>query len=161
MALTQRQIWVGQGNRMMSLLPDVLLFGPDVTGIPSSWNYISLWLLYLALRLTMMAMEAQPQMLWFGTSLISQGYCGSRFPSWTPGFLGSSWCSLAPSPVTLDDVAVWPYSVNILLEFSFFLTTLWPQDVADLGKCGVSYFELLGMFETREGHRLIGEKAFP
>ena len=33
-----------------------------------------------------------------------------------------------------DDVAVWPYSVDILLVFSSFLTSLhWPQSAPDLG----------------------------
>ena len=38
-----------------------------------------------------------------------------------PGFLGSTWCTLYPLPITQDDVAVWPYSVDILLVFSSFL----------------------------------------
>ena len=55
-----------------------------------------------------------------------------------PGFLNSAWCTLYPLPITPDDVAVWPYSVNILLVFSSFLASLhWPQDASDLGKFGV------------------------
>ena len=77
-----------------------------------------------------------------------------------PGFLDSTWCTLYPLPITREDVAVWPYSVNILLEFSSFLASLhWPQDGTDLGKFGVSYFELLLMFEIYAGHRLHAEKA--
>ena len=34
-----------------------------------------------------------------------------------PGFLDSTWCTLNPLPITPDDVAVWPYSVDILLVF--------------------------------------------
>ena len=64
------------------------------------------------------------------------------------------------SLVTREDVAVWPYSVNILLEFSSFLASLhWPQGDTDLGKFGVSYFELLLMFEIYVGHKLYAEKA--
>ena len=49
-----------------------------------------------------------------------------------------------PLPITAEDVAAWPYSVDILLVFSSFLTSLhWPQDTSDLGKFGISYFELL------------------
>ena len=45
-----------------------------------------------------------------------------------PGFLSSTWCTLYPLPITQDDVAVWPYSVDILLVFSSFLASLhWPQ----------------------------------
>ena len=52
-----------------------------------------------------------------------------------PDFLSNTWCTLYPLPITQDDVAVWPYSVNILLEFSSFLASLhWPQGTPDLGK---------------------------
>ena len=77
-----------------------------------------------------------------------------------PGFLSSTWCTLYPLPITQDDVAVWPYSVDILLVFSSFLASLhWPQSAPDLGKFGISYLELLLMFEIFAGHRLLTEKA--
>ena len=77
-----------------------------------------------------------------------------------PGFLGSTWCTLYPITITREDVAVWPYSVNILLEFSSFLASLhWPQGDSDLGKFGISYFELLLMFAIYAGHRLHVEKT--
>ena len=61
-----------------------------------------------------------------------------------------------PLPITPEDVAVWPYSVDILLEFSSFLASLhWPQGASDSGKFGISYFELLLMFEIFAGHRLL------
>ena len=40
-----------------------------------------------------------------------------------PGFLSSTWCTSYPLPITPDDVAVWPYSVDILLVFSSFLAS--------------------------------------
>ena len=77
-----------------------------------------------------------------------------------PGFLDSTWCTLYPLPITRENVAVWPYSVNILLELSSFLASLrWPQGDTDLRKFGISYFELLLMFEIYVGHRLHAEKA--
>ena len=77
-----------------------------------------------------------------------------------PGFLDSTWCTLYPLSITREDIAVWPYSVNIFLEFSSFLASLhWPQGDTDLGKFGISYFELLLMFEIYVGHRLHAEKA--
>ena len=77
-----------------------------------------------------------------------------------PGFLDSTWCTLNPLPTTQDDVASWPYSVDILLVFSSFLASLhWPQDTSDFGKFGISYFELLLMFEVYTGHRLQTEKT--
>ena len=77
-----------------------------------------------------------------------------------PGFLGSTWCTLFPLPIIQNDVAVWPYSVGILLEFSSFVASLhWPQGNLDLGKLGISYFEPLLMFEIFAGHRLLAEKT--
>ena len=59
-----------------------------------------------------------------------------------PDFLSSTWCILDPLPITAEDVAAWPYSVDILLVFSSFLASLhWPQGVSDMGKFGISYFE--------------------
>ena len=45
-----------------------------------------------------------------------------------PGFLDSAWVALDPLPITPDDVAAWPYSVDILLVFSspFGLSSLAP-----------------------------------
>ena len=77
-----------------------------------------------------------------------------------PGFLDSSWCSLSLTPITQDDVAVWPYSVYILLEFTSFLATLHCfHGAADLGKYGISHLELLLMLELNSGHRLTCEKV--
>ena len=77
-----------------------------------------------------------------------------------PGFLDSAWVVLDPLPITPDDVAAWPYSVDILLVFSSFLASLhWPQGESDLGKFGISYFELLLMFEVFSGVRLQTEKT--
>ena len=77
-----------------------------------------------------------------------------------PGFLDSTWCTLYPHPITREDIAVWPYSVNILLKFSSFLASLhWRQGDTGLGKFGISCFELLLMFEIYVGHRLHAEKT--
>ena len=66
-----------------------------------------------------------------------------RRGSWTA--LGVAW---PLTPVTQKDVAVWPCSVNILLEIPSFLATLhWPRGAADLGKFGNYFLELLIMFE--------------
>ena len=49
-----------------------------------------------------------------------------------PDFLSSTWCTLYPLPITQDDVAVWPYSVDFHLVFSSFLASLhWPQGVSE------------------------------
>ena len=77
-----------------------------------------------------------------------------------PNFLSSTWCTLDSLPITQDDVAAWPYSVDILLVFSSFLAFLhWPQGTSDLGKFGISYLELLLMFEVYSGYGLQTEKT--
>ena len=57
------------------------------------------------------------------TSFLHSSYCGSCLPPRSPRFLDSSWCSLSPLTIT-QEVAVWPYSVGILLDFFSFLATL-------------------------------------
>ena len=116
----------------------------------------------------MMVMVALLQMPWFGTEVGSLNLVPPPYVSlWIMPlflvplvFLDSTWCTLYPLPITREDVAVWLHSVNILLEFSSFLASMyWPQGDTDLGKFGISYFELLMMFEIYVGHRLHAEKA--
>ena len=47
-----------------------------------------------------------------------------------------------------DDVGFWPYSVGLLVKFCSFLSSLhWPSTVDDLGVGGVSFVELLMLYE--------------
>ena len=65
-----------------------------------------------------------------------------------PGFLNSSWVQVNSGHITGSDIAAWPYSVGILVRFTSFLTTLhWPSGSADLGHFGISFLELLILFE--------------
>ena len=77
-----------------------------------------------------------------------------------PGFLGFDWVQVHAGHITSDDVAAWPYSVGILVRLTSFLGTLhWPSDSADLGHFGISFLELLILFEQWAGHRLLSEKV--
>ena len=77
-----------------------------------------------------------------------------------PGFLNSSWVQLAAGRINGADIAAWPYSVGILVKFTSFLSTLhWPSGSADLGHFGISFLELLILFEQWAGHRLLSEKV--
>ena len=61
-----------------------------------------------------------------------------------PGFLGQ----LHGSSICGADIAAWPYSVGILIRFTSFLHTLhWPIHSDDFGHFGVSFLELLILFE--------------
>ena len=54
----------------------------------------------------------------------------------------------------------WPCSVGILCKFSAFLGTLhWPLDTVDMGHFGISFLELLILFEQLAGHRFLSEKV--
>ena len=75
-----------------------------------------------------MVLVALLRMPWFGTKvvlskLVPPSFClivdNATLPG-PPGFLSSTWCTLYPLLITQEDVAVWPYTVNILVVFSFF-----------------------------------------
>ena len=62
--------------------------------------------------------------------------------------------------ITDADISAWPYSVGILVRFTSFLGTLrWPSGSLDLGHFGISFVELLILFEQWAGHRLLSEKV--
>ena len=116
---------------------------------------INSWLLLLSLRLTMMATEApKPRASFFRLMVMP--------PSQVPlGFWTALDAACLPSPITLEDVAVWPYSVSILLEFSFLF---WPRCIGlrtllTWANLLFLFFELLVMFEQHSDHRLKGGKA--
>ena len=61
-----------------------------------------------------------------------------------------------------DDVGFWPYSVGLLVKFCSFLSSLhWPSTVDDLGVGGVSFVELLLLYERWAGERLVLEMSVP
>ena len=77
-----------------------------------------------------------------------------------PGFLNNSWIQVHVGRITDADIASWPYSVSILVRFTSFLGTLhWPSDSRDFGHFGISFLELLILFEQWAGHRLLSEKV--
>ena len=64
--------------------------------------------------------------------------------------------------IDADDVAQWPYTTGLLVKWVSFLSSLhWPAGGLDLGVGGVSYVELLIMYELWAGERLVLEKAHP
>ena len=65
-----------------------------------------------------------------------------------PGFLNSSWVQVDAGRITGSDFAAWPYSVSILVRFTSFLSTLhWLSGAVDFGHFGISFLELLILFE--------------
>ena len=66
------------------------------------------------------------------------------------------WVSSAVSCVTADDVQVWPYSVSLLVKVSAFWGTLhWPAGAVEFGVGGVSFVEMLILYELWAGERFV------
>ena len=85
--------------------------------------------------------------------------------AWLPGpesLWTSVWRSSPRAEVTDDDIRAWPFSVGLLFKFSHFLASLrWPDGAHDLGVGGVSYLEILILYERWAGARPVLEKAVP
>ena len=79
-----------------------------------------------------------------------------------PRFLSGPWMQVQGGCTAGADIAAWPYSFGILCKFTAFLGTLhWPVDAVDMVHCGVSFLEVLILFEQWAGHRLLSEKRLP
>ena len=79
-----------------------------------------------------------------------------------PGIWDSDWVTVPSSVICADDIALWPYTPGILVKWVTFLGTLhWPAGGVDLGVGGISYVELLILYELWAGERLSLEKAQP
>ena len=81
-----------------------------------------------------------------------------------PGLWTARWFQMPGTCVDGADVAAWPFSVSLLVKvvfFFFFGTLHWPCGVGDLGIGGVSYLELLILYELWAGERLVPEVAVP
>ena len=77
-----------------------------------------------------------------------------------PGFLNNDWVQVHAGHITSADISAWPYSVGVLVKFTSFLGHLhWPSGSVDMGHFGISFLELLILFEQWAGHRLLGEKV--
>ena len=78
------------------------------------------------------------------------------------GIWDGNWVSFGVSSVTAEDVRVWPYSVSLLVKMLAFLGTLhWPASSFEFGVGGVSFVELLIVYEQWAGERLCLEAAIP
>ena len=76
------------------------------------------------------------------------------------GFLNNFGVQIDAGHISGADTSVWLYIVGILVRFTSFLGTLhWPSGSVDLGHFGISFLELLILFEQWAGHRLLSEKV--
>ena len=60
----------------------------------------------------------------------------------------------------ITGLGAWPFCVGILCEFTACLGSLhWPVGAVDMGHLGVSFLEILILFEQWAGHMLLSEKV--
>ena len=79
-----------------------------------------------------------------------------------PGLWTARWFQMPGVIIGEADVAVWPFTVSLLVKIVRFLGTLhWPSGVGDLGIGGVLYLELLILYELWAGERLVPGVAVP
>ena len=75
---------------------------------------------------------------------------------------GPSWVNVPTSAICDEDIAQWPHTTGLLVKWVAFSGSLqWPAGGLDLGVGGVSYVELLILYELWAGESLYLEKAHP
>ena len=73
-----------------------------------------------------------------------------------------SWIRWPAIVITDGDLGCWPFSPGALVKLAAFLGSLsWPSEVSDLGPGGISYVELLILYERWAGERLRLEDSLP
>ena len=77
------------------------------------------------------------------------------------GFWGGGWFRWPVIRITGDDVSRWPFSPGCLVKLAAFLSSLtWPSEVVHLGAGGISYVELLILFEKWAGKDFVLRSLF-
>ena len=110
-----------------------------------------------SLHLVVWSAAANPKRRWVERAV--------RNYAWLPGpprLWAANWFQVLVACIGEADVAAWPFSVSLLVKVTHFLGTLhWPCGVGDLGVGGVSYLELLILYERWAGERLVLDGAVP
>ena len=79
-----------------------------------------------------------------------------------PVIWDSEWVNILASAVSAEDIAHWHKNPGLLVNWVSFSGSLhWPAGGLDLGVGGISYVELLILYELWAGERLSLEKAHP
>ena len=80
-----------------------------------------------------------------------------------PGLWDSDWVNIPASAISAADIDTLALCTpGLLVKWVSFLASLhWPAGGSDLGVCGISYLELLILYELWAGERLSLEKATP
>ena len=79
-----------------------------------------------------------------------------------PALWLGDWVAGPAVAIGADDVAQWLYTPGLLIKWVSFLGSLQrPEGMIDLGVGGISYVEMLILYELWAGERLVLEKAHP
>ena len=143
----------------------------NLSGVCGRWYPVILDLhrFFTAISLIMMGGMVLLLMHWFGLLVhIPRGVAWfMRFGS-GPSCLGhlvfgmGGWVNILSSAICAEQIAHWPYTPGLLVKWVSFLGCLhWLAGGLDLGVGGVSYFELLILYELWAGERLSLERAVP
>ena len=87
-----------------------------------------------------------------------------RDQAFLPGtwYLGFGMGHVHASAIYAEDIAHWPYTLGLLVEWVAFLGSLhWPVGGVDLCVGGISYVDFLILYELWAGERLSLEKVLP
>ena len=117
----------------------------------------------------LLTMTGMILILWFGPLVLfpkgagwfMQFVTGPFLPR-PPAIWDSEWMNVPASAISADDIAHWPHTTGLLVNWVAFLGSLhWPAGSMDLGVGGISYVELLILHKLWAGERLSLEKAHP
>ena len=167
MTLLMRLLILDVGGSVLLLLMLVGIFlGFMARGILSFLTFIVFSLPFLVLWLIMMILVVLLLILvWSAGALrkrrrLVHAVRDRAFLPGPPGIWHSEWLQVPATAICADDIALWPYTPGLLVKWVSFLNSLhWPVGDLDLGVGGVSYVELLILYELWAGERLSLEKA--
>ena len=140
-----------------------------VAGVLSFLTCIGFSLALLVLWSIMMVGRVLLLIRWFGLPvLIPRGvgwFIAVRdwaFLPGPPGVWESEWVNIPASAFCAEDIAHWLCTPGLLVKWVSFLASLhWPAGGLDLGVGGISYVELLILYQLWAGERLSLGKAHP
>ena len=162
-------IWGVEGSVLLSLTLVVTCLGSVVAGTLLSLTFIVFSLLFLVLWSIMMVGMVLLLILLSGLLVLSPRGVGwfmrfgdRAFLPGPPGIWDSEWFTVPATAICAEDIALWPYTPGLLKKWVSSLSSFhWPVGDLDLGVGGVSFVELLILYELWAGERLFLEKAHP
>ena len=136
---------------LVSVVGGILLF---LIFIGSSMPFPGLLLTMMGMMVLLLILWSGPLVLWLVHAVRDLAMLPGPPAIWTGDLV-----HVPVAVINAEDVAHWPYTPGVRVAFLGSLH--WPVGGADLGVGGVSYVELLVLYELWAGERLTFEKAHP